>query len=85
MSLAGPAGRAWAALDGAAGRRVSAGRLGERPGRVGLRPGQRPLAGVVPAGRRAARPASGTTKAAVVDKLRDLHAQLDKGVTPKAG
>src|SRR5205807_1137789 len=25
------------------------------------------------------------TKAAVVDKLRDLHAQLDKGVTPKPG
>ncbi len=40
MSLAGPAGRAWAALDGAVGRRVSAGRLGERPGRLGLRPGQ---------------------------------------------
>ena len=28
---------------------------------------------------------AGTTKAAVVDKLRDLHTQLDKGVTPKAG
>jgi integrase len=27
----------------------------------------------------------GTTKAAVVDKLRDLHLQLDKGITPKAG
>jgi len=25
------------------------------------------------------------TKAAVVDKLRDLHTQLDKGITPKAG
>ena len=28
---------------------------------------------------------SGKTKAAVIDKLRDLHTQLDKGVTPKAG
>ncbi len=28
---------------------------------------------------------SGKTKAAVVDKLRDLHLQLDKGITPKAG
>ncbi len=36
----GPTGRAWAALDGAVGRRVSADRLGERPGRLGLRPGQ---------------------------------------------
>jgi len=40
MSLAGPTGRAWAALDGAVGRRVSGGRLGERLGRLGLRPGQ---------------------------------------------
>ena len=31
------------------------------------------------------RKVSGTTKAAVVDKLRDLHTQLDKGITPKAG
>jgi hypothetical protein len=31
------------------------------------------------------RKVSGTTKAAVVDKLRDLHTQLDKDVTPKAG
>jgi integrase len=36
-------------------------------------------------GKRARRKVSGTTKAAVVDKLRDLHNQLDKGVTPKAG
>jgi integrase len=36
-------------------------------------------------GKRTRRKVSGTTKAAVVDKLRDLHAQLDKGVTPKAG
>ena len=36
-------------------------------------------------GKRTRRNVSGTTKAAVVDKLRDLHAQLDKGVTPKAG
>ena len=36
-------------------------------------------------GKRIRRKVSGTTKAAVIDKLRDLHAQLDKGVTPKAG
>src|SRR5450755_3751233 len=36
-------------------------------------------------GKRARRKVSGTTKAAVVDKLRDLHLQLDKGITPKAG
>src|SRR5690348_5985423 len=36
-------------------------------------------------GKRQRRKVSGTTKAAVVDKLRDLHAQLDQGVTPKAG
>src|SRR5512142_1918179 len=36
-------------------------------------------------GKRQRRKVSGKTKAAVVDKLRDLHAQLDKGVTPKAG
>ncbi len=28
---------------------------------------------------------TGQTKAAVIDKLRDLHTQLDKGITPKAG
>jgi hypothetical protein len=36
-------------------------------------------------GKRQRRKVSGTTKAAVVDKLRDLRLQLDKGVTPKAG
>ena len=36
-------------------------------------------------GKRARRKVSGATKAAVVDKLRDLHNQLDKGITPKAG
>ena len=36
-------------------------------------------------GKRSRRKVSGTTKAAVVDKLRDLHNQLDKGITPKAG
>src|SRR5215467_4094999 len=36
-------------------------------------------------GKRTRRKVSGTTKAAVIDKLRDLHTQLDKGVTPKAG
>ena len=35
-------------------------------------------------GKRARRKVSGTTKAAVIDKLRDLHNQLDKGITPKA-
>jgi integrase len=36
-------------------------------------------------GKRTRRKVSGATKAAVVDKLRDLHNQLDKGITPKAG
>jgi integrase len=36
-------------------------------------------------GKRQRRKVSGKTKAVVVDKLRDLHFQLDKGVTPKAG
>jgi hypothetical protein len=41
--------------------------------------------GYTGAGKRARRKVSGKTKAAVVDKLRDLHLQLDKGITPKAG
>src|SRR5690348_12345376 len=36
-------------------------------------------------GKRQRRKVSGKTKAAVIDKLRNLHAQLDKGVTPRAG
>jgi hypothetical protein len=36
-------------------------------------------------GKRQRRKVSGKTKAAVVDKLRDLHHQLDQGITPKAG
>jgi len=36
-------------------------------------------------GKRQRRKVSGTTKAAVVDKLRDARLQLDKGITPKAG
>ncbi len=36
-------------------------------------------------GKRTRRKVSGTTKAAVVDKLRDLHNELDKGITRKAG
>ena len=36
-------------------------------------------------GKRQRRKVSGKTKAAVVDNLRDLHLQLDKGITPKAG
>ena len=41
--------------------------------------------GYTGAGTRQRRKVSGKTKAAVVDKLRDLHLQLDKGITPKAG
>jgi integrase len=36
-------------------------------------------------GRRTRRKASGKTKAAVVDKLRQLHHELDKGIIPKTG
>jgi integrase len=36
-------------------------------------------------GTRIRRKVSGSTKAAVIDKLRDLHHQLDQGVTSKAG
>ncbi len=36
-------------------------------------------------GRRERRKASGKTKAAVVDKLRELHRELDKGIVPKTG
>jgi hypothetical protein len=36
-------------------------------------------------GRRDRRKVSGQTEAAVVDKLRDLHTELDKGIVPKAG
>ena len=41
--------------------------------------------GYTPDGKRQRRKVSGQTKAVVVDKLRDLHTQLDKGITPKAG
>ena len=36
-------------------------------------------------GKRQRRKVSGTTKAAVVDKLRKLHTDLDKGIIPKTG
>jgi integrase len=36
-------------------------------------------------GTRTRRKVSATTKAAVIDKLRDLRTQLDKGITPKPG
>src|SRR6516164_8030498 len=36
-------------------------------------------------GKRTRRKVSGATKAAVIDKLRDLHKELDKGITPQAG
>jgi integrase len=38
-----------------------------------------------PSGKRQRRKVSGTTEAAVVDKLRKLHADLDKGIVPKTG
>ena len=41
--------------------------------------------GYTPDGKRQRRKVSGQTKAAVIDKLRDLHTQLDKGITPKSG
>src|SRR5258708_38377330 len=36
-------------------------------------------------GKRQRRKVSGTTKAAVIDKLRDLHHQLGQGIPPTAG
>ncbi len=36
-------------------------------------------------GKRRRRKVSGQTKAAVVDKLRELHKALDKGIVPKTG
>jgi integrase len=36
-------------------------------------------------GRRLRRKVSGATKAAVLDKLRELHKELDKGIVPKTG
>ena len=36
-------------------------------------------------GKRSRRKASGRTKAAVLDKLRELHHELDKGIVPKTG
>jgi integrase len=36
-------------------------------------------------GKRRRRKVSGTTKAAVLDKLRKLHADLDQGIVPKSG
>jgi hypothetical protein len=36
-------------------------------------------------GRRERRKASGKTKAAVIDKLRELHKELDQGIAPKTG
>ena len=54
------------------------------PARPGLWRGELTL-GYTPDGKRQRRKVSGQTKAAVIDKLRDLHTQLDKGITPKAG
>jgi hypothetical protein len=91
VSLADVDGRAWAALDDASGRQVSARGLGGWPGRLarhrhwpGLWRGELTL-GYTGDGKRQRRKVSGKTKAAVVDKLRDLHTQLDTGITPKAG
>ena len=36
-------------------------------------------------GRRQRRKVSGATKASVLDKLRELHKELDKGIVPKTG
>src|SRR6516225_1021695 len=36
-------------------------------------------------GKRQRRKVSGTTKAAVVDRLRELHKNLDQGIVPKTG
>ena len=36
-------------------------------------------------GKRRKRKVSGTTRAAVVDRLRELHRDLDQGIVPKAG
>src|SRR6266487_499329 len=52
--------------------------------RPGLWRGELTL-GYTGGGKRQRRKVSGKTKAAVIDKLRDLHTQLDTGVTPKAG
>jgi hypothetical protein len=41
--------------------------------------------GFTPAGKRNRRRVTGTTKTAVLDKLKELHKALDKGITPKAG
>jgi hypothetical protein len=38
-----------------------------------------------PGGKRQRRKVSGTTKAAVVDKLRRLHTDLDQGIVPQTG
>src|SRR5262249_24565244 len=36
-------------------------------------------------GQRARRKVSGKTKTAVIDRLRHLHSELDKGITPRSG
>jgi hypothetical protein len=41
--------------------------------------------GYTEGGKRNRRKVSGTTKAAVVDKLRELHKELDQGIVPKTG
>ena len=41
--------------------------------------------GYVEDGKRRRRKVSGQTKAVVVDKLRELHKALDKGIVPKTG
>src|SRR6266568_403815 len=41
--------------------------------------------GYTPDGKRNRRKVSGKTKAAVVDKLRELHRDLDQGIIPKTG
>ena len=41
--------------------------------------------GYTEGGKRQRRKVSGATKAAVLDKLRELHRKLDQGIVPKAG
>ena len=36
-------------------------------------------------GKRQRRKVSGTTKAAALDRLKELHKELDKGIVPKTG
>jgi hypothetical protein len=43
------------------------------------------MLGYIDSGKRTRRKVSGKTKAAVEDKLRELHRDLDQGIVPKTG